>query len=414
MNNEKIIKKIKSLEKILSSLKNEYINEQIRWRDTIFKSIVKTVSITALIVGLIYSSLQIWVYYEKKHQQDVIIDKYKQTSLYLYRNGENEAAISILNKILEINGGDDEILMLISNIKTHMSLLEYVNISRSLNANDYKKLQRIYGEITYLRITKPTVAEPYLLLSLYYIIVKDIKNAELNIKEALKLAPSNPYIISRYAYVLMKKGIYSEANNVIEKALLLDNSNKYILHINALIKTKICDYNASKIIYEKILEKNPRYAPALYNLAFYYLYRQKPSNPEKAMKLLLKEIELYPNNLDPMVLLGGVFQQKKDYENALLFYNYALKRQPDLLHAIKSKAIVYRDMGKYDDSLSEFKKLIEIDPINSATYYVDIAWEVFRVKGDPKQALYYINIAEKYIKSNDILHKKKYIVNMLN
>ncbi len=412
MNKNSILEKIESLESILVDWKKEYKDEQIALRKSIFKSLFRVFSTICLLSGLVYTSLQIISYYNKKSTLNELRISYKETAMQLYEEGRYYAALAVLSKLLEADREDNEILSLISNIKIHSFLIEYSDIE-NLNEDNLRELESVYGEIIYLKRKNPGKYEPYLFLSLYYIITKDYIAAENNILEALKIDPENGYLLSRYAYILLKQENIDCANKAIIKALKSQNKNKFIYHINGLIKTRLKDYEESKKSYEKVLLMDPYYAPALYNLAFYYLYRSNPKNVEKAKKLLLEEFRIYPNKTDSIELLAGVYQQNKEYEISLLLYNYILSKNPNKFSTIRAKAIIYRDMGEFDRSLELFQKLIELNPFNISEYYKDIVWEIYRVKKDLKMTAFYLKKASKFNQTKEIIDKTQQIDELL-
>lgn len=84
MNKNSILEKIESLESILVDWKKEYKDEQIALRKSIFKSLFRVFSTICLLSGLVYTSLQIISYYNKKSTLNELRISYKETAMQLY------------------------------------------------------------------------------------------------------------------------------------------------------------------------------------------------------------------------------------------------------------------------------------------------------------------------------------------
>ena len=52
----------------------------------------------------------------------------------------------------------------------------------------------------------------------------------------------------------------------------------------------------------------------------------------------------------------------EDYDNAIFYYNQAIKADPKFSIAYNNLGITYKNMKKYDEAIMEFTKAIDLDP----------------------------------------------------
>ena len=62
------------------------------------------------------------------------------------------------------------------------------------------------------------------------------------------------------------------------------------------------------------------------------------------------------------------FQQDK-YDEVVSEYKKIIETSPNIVYGYSGLGEVYKERGKLDDALSEFKKVIEIEPKNGWGYY---------------------------------------------
>ncbi|MBN1047037.1 tetratricopeptide repeat protein [Clostridium botulinum] len=91
---------------------------------------------------------------------------------------------------------------------------------------------------------------------------------------------------------------------------------------------------------------------------------------------------------------GNEFFSKKDYDNAIEYYNRAISLDSSYLHAYYNKGLAYANKKDYDNAIKLFSKAIEIDDKFDATY-------------NAKGVMYYIlkeysNAIENYTAAIDI------------
>ncbi len=93
---------------------------------------------------------------------------------------------------------------------------------------------------------------------------------------------------------------------------------------------------------------------------------------DEAIKLYNEVLKLKPEDPKTYQLLGLVYNQKKEYQLALDSYNKALNMNPPkdlMVEALVNRGSLYTDiLGKYDEALADFKKVLELAPENTDAF----------------------------------------------
>ena len=81
------------------------------------------------------------------------------------------------------------------------------------------------------------------------------------------------------------------------------------------------------------------------------------------------------------------FQQDK-YDEVVSEYKKIIETSPNIVYGYSGLGEVYKEQGKLDDALAEFKKVIEIEPNNGWGYYSVSC--VYSLKKETKQAIEFL------------------------
>jgi len=139
-------------------------------------------------------------------------------------------------------------------------------------------------------------------------------------------------------------------NQLVERALLLQQQG---LNQDA------------KIVYEKILSRDPNHFDALQLLASLYL-----TNKEYliAANLLSKAVKINSNHAIAFANLGNAFLGLKNYSDAVISYDQAIKLEPNLVGAYSNRGIAYKELNQLANALSDYDVAIKLDPNFSKAY----------------------------------------------
>jgi len=177
--------------------------------------------------------------------------------------------------------------------------------------------------------------------------------------------PKNDYSFNfSMAYTLGESGLYQQAVNYYEKALLLKPNDTLALHnlgINLLHAGRV---NESIARFRKALQYNPKDFKTLRHL-------------------------------------GYAFAESCQYESAITFYTKALKIEPDDPQTHKWMGFACLDADKIDTAINHFKKVLEYTPDDPFTY--DSLGFANFILGNKEKAIEYCQKAIKLDPNNLIL-----------
>ena len=173
---------------------------------------------------------------------------------------------------------------------------------------------------------RPKVPELQLLLAKIYLQQEDLAQAETTLLKIIELAPQlqTPYML--LARIYLSSGKTQQA---------LDKLNSYVARTNdaptqlqiGIIQDSLKNYPAAREAYEKALAANPKFGPALNNLA--YLYCENLDQVGKAQELAERARQLYPADPSIVDTLGWVFYRKGDFPKALTLLAEAATAAPN-------------------------------------------------------------------------------------
>jgi tetratricopeptide (TPR) repeat protein len=173
----------------------------------------------------------------------------------------------------------------------------------------------------------PKQAGVYLLLAKVHHAQKDIAQTENALRKAIALQPDLPE-----AYFMLA-GLYAETNQPQKaladlQTLVTKNPNDtQALMLIGTMSEQQKDYAAARSAYEKLLAVNPKFSPALNNLA--YLYSERFNELDKAFETAQKARELLPREPHVGDTLGWIVYKKGEYSWALSLLQESADQLPD-------------------------------------------------------------------------------------
>lgn len=383
-------------------------------------------------------------YSESVEQYEILTNKnpgnidqlYELANAYLF-TWENEKAISTYNKIEDIIGVNEQVIMQKQNLLMQMGkedeAIEEVK-KLTLNFPDETRYYAILAESylnagedekaleTYDKILEIDPEDPYIHISLsdyyrkkgnkeksyeelkagfenpnltidtkvqillaYYTVsdlYKDLKEQALELSEILIEAhPDDPKAYSIYADLLYQQDKFEKAREAFKKVLSLDSS-KYIVWEQLLfINSELENYEAMLEESESALEFFPQ-QPLLYlfnGLANYQMnnYEECISSLERGINFVIENNQLMEQFYS---YLGDAYHQLKDYENSDKYYEKALDLNPRNSIVLNNYAYYLSNREEQLEKAEEMAaKAVEIDSTNSAnmdTY----GWVLYKLK----------------------------------
>lgn len=206
----------------------------------------------------------------------------------------------------------------------------------------------------------------------------DYKWAISAFEGALKRNPQSAEAYMGLAMSWEDLGDYVKAKEYFSKAVALDPRGKFYYDVGSH-KVESADirrgwrhyrygeFNQAIAAFNSALEKNPQSAEAYIGLAM--AWDDRPgSDYDKAIKYFSKAIELEPKS-GYFWLRGDVWRRRNDCERAVEDYTSAIDKDPTFAVAFTDRGFCYMSMGKYETALADYKKALELIPVDDQTFY---------------------------------------------
>ena len=117
--------------------------------------------------------------------------------------------------------------------------------------------------------------------------------------------------------------------------------------------------------FNKVIETNPKSAPAYYNLGFAY---DKKGDLAKAISYFSKAIEADPTLADAYYNRGFAYYKKGAFDNAITDYNKVIEISPASADAHYVLGLAYSQKGDLDKAISEYTGAIKARPDFALAY----------------------------------------------
>lgn len=210
--------------------------------------------------------------------------------------------------------------------------------------------------------------------------------------KAVQCSPNNAGVHMFRGQLLDEKGSSEQAVLDYSRAAELDQSNTEGLMKQAMYYYRKKYYMAACKAFTRLLERDPNNSDAR-------VYRAqvegKMGDYATSLEDLSAVIHLCPNNYEPFFLRGCLIRRThpkkalKDFSTSLLL-NDSRKNIAAYLH----RGILYAEMGRYDEALTDYDIVVQMDP-TVACAYVNMGLIYFSKYGIPGRGISYFTRAVK-------------------
>ena len=246
----------------------------------------------------------------------------------------------------------------------------------------------------------PNFAEAYTLLGWYYFKLKRFPDAVTSLKEALNLDPNLTWAYINLGTVYKNMKSYSEAFETIHQAMRINPKIAFAHKVLGDLQMETGNYQEAISAYTDAIRINPNYFGAMNRMARVYLSlnNQKQSisyfkkavkvNPtfpsysdlilaygyfnlyEEAMSNLNKALEIFPN-MHPKIYssMANIYVKKKNYKEAIHYYQRAIKLKPDLIQAHYHLGSIYGILRNPQKSEEYFQKTLNFNPKHTLAHF---------------------------------------------
>ena len=196
-----------------------------------------------------------------------------------------------------------------------------------------------------------------------------LSRKEEGIKEynkVLELEPNNIQALLNKSIALHDLNKTNEALDCINKLIEIDNNN----YLPYLTKGNILAKNGQNVEaienYKLSLEKNNISTQALYNMGICYLNMK---DYQQANKCFDDALLINPNLLEIYIAKAKIFEEQKNYNNAIELYNEIIPKFPYDDNIFYKKGICLENMEEYQEALKNFEQGLDINKSNIDCLY---------------------------------------------
>lgn len=219
-----------------------------------------------------------------------------------------------------------------------------------------RKYDSAMSRIKRLGEAQPQAAEPRLLAAKVYLAQTNYPKAEEALLQTIELNPENPKAYLWLAQIHVNSGQHAEALRRLNTLVARTNDVTALMQIGIIHET-LQNYSDASETYEKLLQINPRFSPALNNLA--YIYADKLNDPGKALSLAERARQLLPYNPAAADTLGWVVFRKGDYARAFGLLQNAASQLPDEYEVQYHLGMAGYMVGEEDVAEAAFSRAVQ-------------------------------------------------------
>lgn len=176
------------------------------------------------------------------------------------------------------------------------------------------------------------------------------EDAEIVVKQVLKVEPSNQQGLQLLGLIKHKKNENEKAIEIFESALAVDPENIENQNNLALCYAGIGNYPKAIELLEKVVIENPK--GFMYsNLGLQY---RNNKNIDKAIESFEKSLAIEPN-AHTWGMLGGCYGEKQNLDKAEECFHRSLEIDPNFSHGHVDLASIYQLRGNWEKAWEEYE-----------------------------------------------------------
>lgn len=218
--------------------------------------------------------------------------------------------------------------------------------------------------VVYRRATKamPESAELAHELGMSLLEAGEMEPALDALGKAVKLNPRHPDFLADHAYGLLRAGKAKKAKDAAELATHRAPDNAAAFFVLAGAHAALNDNNAARKAYQKTLELDATFTPALWRLG---LVEAKAKRPVASCKRLLKLLRIEPEHEGARKLLLNQAASLDD-KKAMKVYGAALKIDPKWVSALVLLGELEAKAGEKAAAKKHFDRAVKLRPSDTA------------------------------------------------
>ena len=328
-------------------------------------------------------------YFYNDNSSDFIIIEQRKKIISFINSNRLEDAKSIANLAIKLNDNTEEVwLVLLTFAKLNNDLQIINNFEMLRNKEDFKIIEYVFYKNGQFQTNNEVIAERF------FNLVQQTDSTNLYFPENID------YYLFYLNLALNFKPQFNE-----------------VLFIQAQVYQELKYYFKAEEIYNKISAQHILYVEAQKNII---INMKNTKKFHEAEKLLIKLIDIYPNDNSLLILLADLYRTDKQYDKAIGFYTSLIKKQSindNLLWQIYyRRGICYERSNKWKKAENDFLKALKIEPeqpqvLNYLAYgwieknfYLEKSIKMLEtaIKKNPKSHYFLDSLAWAHFKKNNL------------
>jgi len=187
----------------------------------------------------------------------------------------------------------------------------------------------------------------------------NLESAELYLRQALRLQPSNPHVLRLLGVIFAQRKQYLEALNYLNDSIKALPKNSLALSNLGNIFLELKEYNNAIDAYDRSIKIDQNYAEAWSNKGnvLYELKRfdEALAHHDQALSLKSDYAEAWSNK-------GNALHELKRFDEALAHHDQALSLKSDYAEAWSNKGITLNELKQYEEAIAHYEKALTLKP----------------------------------------------------
>jgi len=227
-----------------------------------------------------------------------------------------------------------------------------------LNGN-YTKCIVAYKKIQNQSQVYSKIANAYMALGNY-------DEALSNYKNSIEANPDNALLKYEYAKLLSKTKKYKEALDVFYQLIDIDYKNPNYHYESGLVLEKLKDSTAQNRFYSAF-QLDSTHQKAIFRMARFHVKKRHYKTANHYIDIGLKT---YSNNKDLISLKAQNYYNKKDYDNAVIWFEklIALNETSQFIH--EKLSMSYAQIYEFEKAIEQGRLALEYDPNNTNNLFI--------------------------------------------
>lgn len=260
-----------------------------------------------------------------------------------------------------------------------MNALEYLEQAKARPKNDF---EGYVADLTEAIRLNPNLAEAYHRRAYAYASKGQFEQGFADMNECIRIEPANAGFYKDRGRMYDELGNRTAAIADYTEAIRLDPDLPYVHYNRGLLYFQLGDYEKSLADNTEAIRVRPTHAQAYHNRG---TAKRHLGDIEGALQDFARSIELEnPERVLSHECIGRIFLKKRDMDKAISHFSEAIQLGTAFAGTYASRGYAYAELKQYELAIMDYQEAIRRNPDLADAHY-DLA-EVYRDIGDEDKA----------------------------